>query len=321
MKAVRYLAYAVAGLLVLVVAALGGAVAIVDGKFVMGKAERWLKEEKQRTLKVEGEPKLSLFPVLRLALGKTTLSEPKSDKVFISLDSMQVAVKVMPLLARELSMEVFSVAGFKANIVKEKDGRFNFEDLAGKRDEQEPTDQPPKVRIAAITIENAQLTFTDEIGGRSLAVSEISMKAGGLADDQPGPLSISATVRGKKPEVALKVLVGGTAMINLARQAFALAKLDARVTGSADTLKGLDLRVTGDLAADRRSQVYTVDTLNLQAKGMLERDLLAVALSAPKLRITSSKAEGQAVSGTLSVKGPQRNVDAKLSMAAVEGSA
>jgi AsmA protein len=320
MKVIKYVAWGAGGIVALVVLAIVAAVVVVDGGFVKSRAERYMKEEKQRTLKIEGTPALKLFPVFSLSLGKTSLSEPKSEKVFVSLDSMQVAVKVMPLLSRDVVMNEFALSGLKANIVRDKEGRFNFADLAGDKEDKAEA-EPPKIRIAEIRIENAQIAYADEASGQRLTVGDVNVKAGGLADDQPGPLAVSATVSGRKPEIALKLQVGGMAKINLARQAFALAKLDGRVTGNADTLKGLDLRVTGDLAADRRSQEYTVDGLNLTAKGMLERDALSAVFSAPKLRVTSSKAEGQAVTGSLAVKGPGRNVDVKFRMSAVQGSA
>jgi len=319
MKVIKYAAWAAGGLVGLVVIALVAALVIVDGAFVKSRAEAYFKE-KQRNLKIEGEPKLKLFPVFSLGLGRTSVSEPAGEKVFVSFEAMELAVNVMPLLSRSVSMEVFSLAGLKANVVRRKDGSFNFADLLGKEGEREDGD-PPKVRIAKIDISNAQITYLDEASGQRVDVANVNVKTGSLADDQPGPLEISASINGRKPDVALKVQVGGAAKVDLARQAFALSKLDARVSGNADTLKGLDLRVTGDLAADRRSQIYTVDGLKLEAKGMLDRDALSAAFNAPQLRVTSSKAEGQAVAGTLAVKGPGRNVDVKFRMSAVEGSA
>jgi len=320
MKAVRLAAYAAAGLALVVVIAIGAAVAIVDARFVLGKAERWLKEEKGRTLKVEGEPKLSLFPVLRLSLGKTTLTEPRSETVFVSLDALEVAVKVMPLLSREAAVDALAVTGLRANLVRSRDGRMNFEDLAGKK---EPTEdqEPPKVRIAEVKVERAVITYVDEATGQALTVGEMNLTTGRLEDDTPTPLSLATAVLGKNPDIALKAKLAASARMNLARQSFAFSKLDATVTGNAANLKGLDLHLTGDVAADLRRQEYAIDTLGLQAKGTLDRDALVAALSAPKLRITASKAEGQAVTGTLTVKGPQRTMDAKLEMAAVEGSA
>ena len=88
MKAIKVLAYAVAGLLILCVVALGAAAFIVDGPFVKARLERFLKEEKHRSIAIEGDPKVRLFPVAGISLGKTVISEHASDKPFVSLDSL-----------------------------------------------------------------------------------------------------------------------------------------------------------------------------------------------------------------------------------------
>ncbi len=320
MRAIKYVVWGVGAIVALLVLAIVAAVMVIDGNFVKARAERYMKEEKQRTLKIEGEPGLKLFPVLRLSLGKTSLSEPKSDKVFVSLESLEFAVQVMPLLSREIAVDALAVSGLKANLVKGKDGDFNFADLAGKG-EPGAEGEPPRVRIAEVSIEGAQLDYADLASGQTLRVGNLGLKTGRLEDDAPTPLILSADISGRKPEVALKARVEASARMNLARQDVALSKLVATLTGSAATLRGLDLRIGGDVAANARRQEYNVAGLALQAKGTLERDAMTAAFSAPKLRITPAKAEGEAVSGTLAVKGPGRNVDAKFRMSAVEGTA
>jgi AsmA protein len=323
MKAIKYLAYTAVGLVLLGVLALVAVVVIVDGNFVKSRAERYMLEEKKRTLKIDGTPQLKLFPVLRLSLPKTSLSEPGSQQAFVTLETMDVALKVMPLLtSRELAMEAFAVTGLTANVIRARDGRFNFDDLAGeKKDGSKQKQEPPKFRVAEVKIERARVEFTDQASGQQLTIADLNVKTGSLEDDKPTPMSVAATVSGKKPVVALKVAINGAAKFNIAKEAFAFTKLDARVTGNADDLKALDLQLTGDLAADGRRNEYTVDSLSLLVKGTLERDALSGSLKAPKLRITPSKAEGQEVVGALAVKGPGRNVDAKFRMSAVEGSA
>ncbi len=321
MKAIKWLLYGVGGLVVLAILAVGAAIVIVDGAFVKSRMVTAMKE-RGRTLAIEGEPKFSLFPVLRLGLGKTTLSEANSDKAFASLDSLQVAVRVMPLLSREVAVDALSVSGLRLNVVRGADGRFNFDDLAAGKPAAAPAapQEPAKLRIAEVIVERAQISYTDQARGQTLLVSDLNVKTGRLEDDTPTPVSISASISGKRPEVAIKAQLAASARMNLARQSFAFSKMDAKVSGNAGTLRGLDLRLSGDLAADARSQEYTVDALALQLKGMLDREALSVALSAPKLRVASSKAEGQAVTGNFSLKGPQRNVEAKLEMAAIQGS-
>lgn len=321
MKILKYLAFAAGGLVLLCVVALAVLAAMVDGAFVKGRAERYMLDEKKRTLKIDGTPQVKLFPVFRLTLGKTTLSEPGSQQLFVSMESMDVALRVMPLLSGEVAMEAFSVAGLHANVIRAKDGRFNFADLAGEKDEKKPKEGPPKFRVAEVKMERARIDFTDQASGQQLTVADLNVKTGSLEDDTPTPLAMNATISGRKPVVALKVAVAGAARFNLAKESFAFSKLDARVTGVADDLKGLDAHLTGDIAADGRKDEYTIDALALAVKGTLDRDALSAALKAPRLRITPSRAEGQEVTGTLTVKGPGRNVDAKFRMSAVEGSA
>ncbi|MCC6209484.1 MAG: AsmA family protein, partial [Burkholderiales bacterium] len=321
MKAIKWLLYGVGGLVVLALLAVGAAFVIVDGAFVKSRMVTAMKE-RGRTLAIEGEPKFSLFPTLRLGLGKTTLTEANSDKAFASLDSLQVGVRVLPLLSGEVAVEALALSGLRLNIVRRADGRFNFDDLAAGKPAAAPAgpSEPVRLRIAEVSIERTQIAYTDQARGQTLLVSDLNIKTGRLEDDTPTPVTVSASISGKRPEVAIKAQLAASARMNLARQSFAFSKMDAKVSGNAGTLRGLDLRLTGDLAADARRQEYTVDALALQLKGMLEREALSASLSAPRLRIASSKAEGQAVAGAFSLKGPQRNVEARLSMAAVEGS-
>jgi AsmA protein len=321
MKAIKFLFFGLAGLAVLALIGLGAALMIVDGQFVKTRLEQAMKE-KNRTLKIEGTPQLKLFPVAGISLGKTTLSEASSDKAFVSLESMDLAVKVMPLLSGEIAVDVLALSGLRVNIVRARDGSLNIDDLAGGReDAPAKVTAPPRFRIAEVKIERAQIAYSDLASGQSLVIGDLNLRTGRLEDDTPTPLSLSASIAGKRPEFSLKTRLQAQARMNLASQSFAFAKLDAMLSGNAATLNGLDLRLTGDVAADLRRQEYNVDALALQAKGTLDRDALVAALSAPRLHITSSKAEGQKVSGTLSVRGPQRSVDARLSVAAVEGSA
>lgn len=329
MKALKYLAFALAGLILLCVLLLAAAAVVVDGPFVKSRLERYLKEEKQRTLTIEGSPTVRIFPVAGLSLGRTVLTERASDKVFVALDSLEVGVRVLPLLTGEMAVDALSLTGFRASIVKSKDGSFNFQDLLGTgkpagdkpaAKEEEKRD-PPRLRIAEIRIEGAQLAFRDESTGQEVTVSGFNLKTGRLEDDAPSPIAMSVNVSGKRPDLGLKVAVSGSARMNLARQSFAFSGLDARVTGNADNLRGLNLGITGDIAADGGRQMVDVKGFKLEASGNLDRDAMTLALAAPRVEVTPSRASGSAVTGTLKIAGPQRNVNANLKIEAVAGTA
>lgn len=284
MKAVKFLLYGIAGLVVLALLGLGAAVMIVDGQFVKARLERAMKE-KNRALKIEGVPQLKLFPVAGIALGKTSLSEAGSDKLFLSLESAEVAVRVMPLLSGEVAIETLRLSGLKANIVRRKDGSMNFSDLARPADKDKKAEAPPNLRIAEIQVEKLQLSYRDEATGQELQVADVNLKASRLDGQTPGDLAFSARITGKRPEIDLRAQAAGALRFNLGKEEFAFDKFSAQV------------------------------------KGRVDQDTVAVDFSAPKVEVTPAKATGSEVRGSIQIKGPQRNVDARLLIAAVEGTA
>jgi AsmA protein len=284
MKAIRMLLFGVIGLFVLAAIGVGSALVVVDGQFVKTRLERAMKE-KSRTLSIEGTPTLRLFPVAGIAMGKTSLSEPGSDKAFVSLDSAEVAVRTLPLLSGEVAIEILKVSGLKANVVRRKDGTMNFADLAGPRDKDKKPEAPPNLRVAGVVVEKVQVAYRDEASGQELNIAELSLKTGRLDGPAPGEVSFAARITGKKPDADLRAQVTGALRFNLGKEEFAFDKFIA------------------------------------QLKGRYDQDTVLAEFSAPKVEVTPAKATGAEVRLSVQVKGPQRNVDARLLIAAMEGTA
>jgi AsmA protein len=284
MKAIKFLLFGIAGLIALAVLALGAAAVIVDGQFVKGRLEGAMKE-RNRTLKIEGVPQVKLFPVAGIALGKTSISEPGSDKLFLSLDSAEVAVRVMPLLSSEIAVETLKLSGLKANVVRRRDGTMNFSDLVTPKGKEAKPGEPPNVRLAEVNVEKVQIAYRDEATGQELNVAELNLKTGRLDGQTPGAVTLSAHVAGKKPETDLRAQATGALRFNLGRAEFAF------------------------------------DKFNAQLKGRYDQDSVAAEFAAPKLEVTHAGASGSEVRISIQLKGPQRSVDAKLLIAAMAGSA
>ncbi|MEW6689170.1 MAG: AsmA family protein [Pseudomonadota bacterium] len=286
MKIVKYLLYGAGGLAALVILAAGAAVVVVDGAFVKARLERAM-QEKNRTLVIEGEPKLRLFPVAGIALGRTTLTEPGSDKVFVALESADVAVRTMPLLSGEVEVEKLSLAGLRAQVVKGKDGNFNFADLAGPERPREEGKRgaPPNVKVAEINIERLRLDYRDEASGQEATLSDFDLKTGRLDGATPGPVSLAARITGKKPDLDLRAQASGALRFDLGRQEIAF------------------------------------DGFSFGAKGKVDRDTFAAEFSAPRVEVTPAKASGSDVKGTVQVKGPQRSANLVFRIQGIEGTA
>ena len=284
MKIAKYALYGIGALVVLALIAVAAVLLVVDGGFVKSRLEQAMKA-KNRTLTIEGTPKLRLFPVAGIALGKTVLTEAGSDKVFLALDSAEVAVRTMPLLSHEIAVETLKIAGLRANVVRHKDGSTNYSDLAGGKEAPAKGEKPPALRLAEVQVEKAQLSYRDEASGQELNVADLNVKTGRLDGQTPGEVSVSAHITGKKPEVDLRAQSAGALRFDLARAEFAFDKFSA------------------------------------QAKGHIDRDALDADFSAPKVEVTPARAAGSEVRGAVVIKGPERNLNAKLKIAAVEGTA
>src|SRR5690606_30987966 len=102
-----------------------------------GEISQLVQEKKNRSLKIEGDLSLSLFPSIGVQLGKATLSEHKSEQVFASVNNARISLRLMPLLSKQVVVDTVELDGVKARLVRFKDGRMNIDDLLAK-DEKEP---------------------------------------------------------------------------------------------------------------------------------------------------------------------------------------
>lgn len=198
----------------LAVIVLGGLAAILVGLIVFVattfdsarlKAELTsvVQEKKQRTLKIDGDVALSFWPNVGIRLGKTSLSEFRSDKEFAAIDGARVSVAVMPLLSKRIVVDTVELDGARATLIKHKDGTLNIADLLSK----EKTDSAPvQLDISGIKIGNAQLTWLDEQSGQSTVVSGLDLATGAIAADTGKHAFQAAAVK-----LAAKGKIGGDA--------------------------------------------------------------------------------------------------------------
>lgn len=87
----------------------------------------------ERTLTIDGDIELSLFPRIGLSVQKVSLSDRGSSDLFASMESARLAVAIWPLMFNRLVVDHVAVTGFQAWLVRNPDGRYNFDDLLSRR--------------------------------------------------------------------------------------------------------------------------------------------------------------------------------------------
>ncbi|WP_397474805.1 AsmA family protein [Pusillimonas sp.] len=121
------------GIAALVVLALGALAIFLwtfDPNAYKGKFEEFVHDRYGRTLSIEGDIELSLFPRIGLSVQNVSLSNPDApDDLFASMDSARLAVAIWPLLSNRFVVDHVAISGFKAWIRRDEQGEYNFHDL------------------------------------------------------------------------------------------------------------------------------------------------------------------------------------------------
>ncbi len=336
MKAIRYTLYAIAGLVVLLV--LGGVIFAMtfDPNRYKPEIERLVKEKTGRTLSLKGDLQVAVWPALGAKVNGVTLSEHGSDQQFLALDSAHASVALMPLLHGQAIVDGIRVSGLKATVIKEKDGKFNFSDLmepqpAEAKDKKAPEKKAEQRKdaggnavafdIGSVQIDRSAVTYIDKASGQEIAVSDLKLSTGKIAEKADGKLELKAAVKAKNPDADVKVDVSGGYKFDLAAKAFAISKLDAKLTGAAAGITNLNVNAKGDVAANPEKNQYNVKGLALDVKGVQDKQNLEAHIAAPELEIAADKAKGAAVTANLSMKEAAREIQVALKLSGVEGSA
>lgn len=277
----------------LAVIVLGGLAAILAGLIVFVattfdsarlKAELTsvVQEKKQRTLKIDGDVALSFWPNVGIRLGKTSLSEFRSDKEFAAIDGARVSVAVMPLLSKRIVVDTVELDGARATLIKHQDGTLNIADLLSK----DKTDSAPvQLDISGIKIGNAQLTWLDEQSGQSTVVSGLDLTTGAIAADTGKQAFQAAAVK-----LAAKGKTGGDAFdvrLELPKLAVTAGQASGERVLLAANLVGGERKVAATLTItgiDSGAESIKIDKLELATDATVGdatvKGRLATALSA-----------------------------------------
>ena len=266
MKALKISLYLVAGLVVVVVAAVAIFAMTFDPNRYKGDIQRIVKERTGRTLELKGPLELAFWPSLGAKVSGVVLSEHGTAQPFVSLESAHASVALLALLRGAVIVDRVRLSGLRAQIVKDKDGRFNFQDLieqagekpAAKAEKKAPDSGKGTVAfdIAGVTIERAALSYHDLASGQEIALNDLKLETGRIAENAEGKLEFATTLKRNTPPLDAKLALNG-------RYALKPESVALDFTGKLDesTIKGKAAMARAKVAAYEFD--LNIDKLNL----------------------------------------------------------
>ena len=295
-KLIKYTLYGIGGIIILALLVAGYFAATFNPNDYKDEIIKLVKDKKERTLIIEGDIKLSFWPKIGANLGKVSISEHKSDSVFASVNSVKVSLAVMPLLKKVLVVDTVYVDAAKVNVVKYKDGKFNFDDLLSKDEE----DKTIKFDIDGVNVTNSEALYTDETTGAKYNISKVNMKAGHIALAEPFDLETDFNLTANQPKMATTVNLKGNFLVDPETKHFKVKGLDSHLMGDLFGGTGMDVKASGDVDAKPELKEFLVDSLKFVATGNFDGAKQSIDLSAPALIILKDEISSKKVTVSLS---------------------
>ena len=247
---------------------------------------RLVKDKKQRTLKLDGDIKLTFFPSIGANLGKVSLSEFKSEKEFAAIEGAHISLALLPLFSRQLVADEVVISGLKVTLVKLKNGKTNIDDLLEK-DGSKPAGTAEKpdgglssFGIASVRIEKAGLTYRDETSGTQYALKDINLKTSRVANGVPCKIDFAAVIQSSQPKLDIATQLKTTLTFDLEKLTYRLEGLDFQAKGAAPGIDNLAASLASPML-EGNAQSFKTSALTLGLDVKQPEQAFSVKLTSP----------------------------------------
>ncbi|MEQ1836942.1 MAG: AsmA family protein [Candidatus Nitrotoga sp.] len=324
-KYIKYTLILVGAVFVITAAALTYIAATFNPNDYKSKIIQLVQEKKQRTLKLDGDIKLTLFPNIGANIDRVLISEFQSKQDFATVENVQVSLALLPLFARQVVVNQVAINGLNAKLIKYKNGKTNIDDLLSgdeKKDEATKTETvksesespPVKFDIAAVSLHNLSFSYLDEKSAAQYKVNKLNLKTGRIAFGVPIKLELDALIKANKPKLNLTIKVQGNLLLNPEIEQYGMQNANVQVNGNALDISNLTLQGKGDF--NQLKQDLTVDKLLLTFAGTQAKNSLSANLDAPKLRLNSGQLSSEKFILDLEMAQPLQKFQVKLTAVA-----
>jgi AsmA protein len=206
-KAIKWISIIGVSLVVLVIAALVLIPMFVDLQKYKPRIETEVAEATGRTFRLGGDFNLSLFPWASLSFSDLHLGNPSGfeEKDFVSIESFDVRVKLLPLLFKDIQVKRFILKGTRIVLETTKDGRISWEfgkksmdDVSASKTKKKVDAKPSEglslkaLAVGEFSITDGAVVWLDQTKKERKEISDVSLVLQDISLDRPVQLKFSA---------------------------------------------------------------------------------------------------------------------------------
>lgn len=206
-----------------------------------------VKQHTGRDLKIDGKISLSFFPWIGAELPALQLSNaPGFDKKpFAEVKQASIAVKLLPLLRKQVVVKQITLDGLRLRLAKNHAGVTNLDDLTGAKPAAKPaaTDTAGGaptalggLAIGGVHIRDAEVTWDNQASGETYSVQHLELKTGPLALGEPADIKLDFDLQSAKPKINTHVNLDARLAVDMQKQTLSLPHLSLALAGMQLTL-------------------------------------------------------------------------------------
>lgn len=243
-----------------------------------------VKKQTGRELQIPGELDISVFPWLGVTTGKLVLSNAESfgPEPMITAEGIEVRVKLLPLLRKEIEMGTVIIDQLQANLARNEQGRTNWDDLikaaeeapAETKEPSEPTAEGNQafaiagLAIGGLDISDSKVSWVDKQNNQRYVIDNLNLTTGALVPGEPIDIDLKTDVDASDPQLKGHVDLAGTVNYDLEQQQYQVTplSLDASLAGQQLPGGSTDINLSADtIAVDLQANTASIRALSLAA--------------------------------------------------------
>ncbi|MCS3904158.1 AsmA protein [Methylohalomonas lacus] len=279
MKGLLKILLGLIGVLVVVIAAAAVIIPMyVDPNDYKDDIAALVKKQTGRDLQIPGDLSITVFPWLGVTTGKLVFSNAEGfgEAPMVQAEGIEVRVKLLPLLRKEIEMGTVIIDRLDANLARDAQGRTNWDDLI-KAAEQAPaepqSDEQSGLALAGLAvggldISDSRVSWVDKQNDQRYLIEDLNLETGALKPGEPIDIDLDLAFEASDPELKGTLALAGTVSYDLEQQQYQLAPLTLESNLEGPQLPGgnatIDLSAD-TLAADLKNNSASVRALSLTA--------------------------------------------------------
>lgn len=251
-----------------------------------------VKNRTGRDLILDGDLKLTFFPLPGISTGKMTLNNARGfeSSAFASVATSEIKVKFLPLFSKKIEVSQIILNGLVLNLTRNQQGVNNWGDLgmldknnttqltteqkavlatgaiAIKQNEHYPFFVLTAFAVNGLNIENAQIHWQNQQTGKNIVADNFKLNVDGSVFDKPIAIDVSMLLKNIETRETANITFKSHTLINnnIGEYVLDQSTMQIQLGSENATFKSISALLTADkIAVDRFKQTLKISGLKV----------------------------------------------------------